>query len=145
MFSGSNDCHIIQWQINDGSIKAKFEGHSDRVRSIFISADSCFLVSGGELDYKVIILDVESAVAIRELNEHQRAVLGVVLSFDGKLMASCSADNSVRIWELESGNCLHFLKKHSNGVTGLCFSSDGKLLISCSWDKTIKIWNTETG
>ena len=64
LFSGSDDCHIIQWQISDGSIKAKFEGHSDCVRSIFISADSRFLVSGGN-DNKVIIFDVESAVAIR--------------------------------------------------------------------------------
>ena len=72
-------------------------------------------------------------------------MLGVVLSFDGKLIASCSADLSVRIWDFDSGNCLHVLKKHSGGVSGLCFNSDGKQLISSSWDKTIKIWSTETG
>ena len=72
-------------------------------------------------------------------------MLGVVLSFDGKLIASCSTDKSVRILEFDSGNCLHVLKKHSNGVSGLCFNNDGKQLISCSDDKTIKIWNTESG
>ena len=72
-------------------------------------------------------------------------MLGVVLSFDGKLIASCSADSSVRIWDFDSGNCLHVLKKHSDWVSGLCFNGDGKQLISCSEDKTIKIWSTETG
>ena len=63
LFSGSIT-HIIQWNICDGSIKAKFEGHSDIIRSIVVSSDSRFLVSGGE-DCKIIIFDVESAVAIR--------------------------------------------------------------------------------
>ena len=79
------------------------------------------------------------------LNGHERAVLGVVLSFDEKIIASCSADHSIRIWEFDSGNCLHVLRKHSEGVSGLCFNSDGKQIISSSYDKTIKIWATETG
>ena len=72
-------------------------------------------------------------------------MLGVVLSFDNKLIASGSADLSVRIWDFDSGNCLHVLKNHSDWVTGLCFNCDGKQLISCSLDRTIKIWSTETG
>ena len=67
------------------------------MRSVVVSVDSSFLVSGGE-DKRVIIFNVETAVAIRELCGHEGIVNGVVLSLDGKLSASCSDDKTVRIW-----------------------------------------------
>ena len=69
VFSGLDDACIIKWQISDGLIKAKFEGHTNLVTSIALSLDNNILVSGS-YDCNIIIWDVESAKIIRTLCGH---------------------------------------------------------------------------
>ena len=55
LFSGSDDTCIIQWQVCDGSILKKFEGHTDLVSSLALSNN--VLVSGSN-DKQVLVWDV---------------------------------------------------------------------------------------
>ena len=57
LFSGSADTRIIQWQVSDGSIRRKFEGHLLSVRCLALSSDNRILISGSH-DCQVLVWDV---------------------------------------------------------------------------------------
>ncbi len=66
----------------------------------------------------------------------------VVLSPDGKTIASGSDDNTVKLWNLE-GKELQSFKGHSSIVTSVAFSPDGKTIASASYDNTVKLWSLD--
>jgi WD40 repeat protein len=65
----------------------------------------------------------------------------LIISTDGTLLASASADNTVRLWSLPEGKPLGTLEGHTNRVSDLAISPDGTLLASASLDKTIRLWS----
>jgi len=79
------------------------------------------------------------------LNGHNDWVDAVVISQDGKKIASGSRDFTVKIWDMKSGKLLHTLNGHTNWVTSVDFSPSGNEILSASWDQSIKIWNANIG
>ncbi|KIO23203.1 hypothetical protein M407DRAFT_214944, partial [Tulasnella calospora MUT 4182] len=73
-------------------------------------------------------------------------VSSVVLSPDGKTLASVSNDHIIRLWDAETGVLIgEPLTGHYDLVTCAVFSPDGKTLASGSRDGTVRLWNAETG
>jgi WD40 repeat protein/RNase P subunit RPR2 len=89
--------------------------------------------------------DVSPAMQERRLVGHAKRVMGVVVSPDGKLMASGSQDGTVKIWDMESGNCEATLEGHSHEVNSVAITPDGRRLLSASDDCTIRIWGFPAG
>ncbi|MBN2434850.1 MAG: hypothetical protein JXK07_06245, partial [Spirochaetes bacterium] len=71
-------------------------------------------------------------------NGHSSSVESVSFSFDGKMLASGSEDQTVKFWDVSSGNLIRSLEGHSSYVTSVSISFDDKTLASGSWDKTVK-------
>jgi WD40 repeat protein len=80
----------------------------------------------------------------RTLIGHSDAVSALVLSNDGKLLASGSHDNTIKLWQFETGQALFTLRGHNKFVRSLAISSDRNFLVSGSKDKTVKIWDLKT-
>ena len=76
---------------------------------------------------------------------HSMKVNAVALSFDNRLLASASADNTIRLWDVNSGRELRALLGHRGWVKCISFSPDGRFLASGSNDKKIKVWDVATG
>ena len=94
---------------------------------------------------QVKVYDPASGELIMTLSGHEKDVISVTFSLDGKYLATGSVDSSVRIWDTSKGDLLRTLKGHSAEVGGLAFSPDGKLLLSSGEDGTLIIWNAESG
>jgi WD40 repeat protein len=69
----------------------------------------------------------------------------MVLSPDGRLIASGGEDSPIRIWDSATGAELKILRGHTDEVCALTFSPDGKRIVSGSMDKTIRVWNVSSG
>jgi WD40 repeat protein len=76
---------------------------------------------------------------------HTSAVASVALSYDSKLVASGSWDDTVKLWDTATGKCQRTFKGHKNDINSVAFSHNSKLIASASDDKSIKIWDTATG
>ncbi|HLO87946.1 MAG TPA: serine/threonine-protein kinase [Nostocaceae cyanobacterium] len=81
---------------------------------------------------------------VKTLSGHEDRVLSVVITPDGKMIAS-SGDRVIRLWNLITGEEVAELTGHSQRVNVIVLSPDGQTLISGSDDKTIKVWNLATG
>jgi WD40 repeat protein/serine/threonine protein kinase/tetratricopeptide (TPR) repeat protein len=65
----------------------------------------------------------------------------MVLSPDGRLIASGGEDSPIRIWDFATGAELKDLWGHADEVCSLAFSPDSKRIVSGSIDKTIRVWD----
>ncbi|KAJ3321463.1 U3 small nucleolar RNA-associated protein 13 [Boothiomyces sp. JEL0866] len=77
---------------------------------------------------------------------HSDIVLSITTSFDGKLLATGSKDNSAKLWnvdldsETQLENSASFVG-HTGPVTALAMSKlSNKFLITASEDRTVKFW-----
>jgi WD40 repeat protein len=81
------------------------------------------------------------------------AVVELVFSPDGRLLAGLGADNVIRIWDVATSTLLHTLGGYLSKVRTLAFSPDSRWLVTGSgyttfhfWTAyTIRIWDVQSG
>jgi WD40 repeat protein len=79
-------------------------------------------------------------IYIRTLIDHTDYIRLVKFSPNGKIIASCSGDNTIKLWDYYSGNCIKTLIGHIK-IKSIDFSPNGQIIVSCSEDHTIKLWD----
>ncbi len=91
------------------------------------------------------LLNARADRSVYTLRGHNKPVIGIAVSADGKYLASGSADSTIIIWDAGSYRSIKKIAGHRGQVTTLDFSPDGKWLITGSTDKTLRLWNVATG
>ncbi len=71
---------------------------------------------------------------------HESAVLSVVYSFDGKLLATGSADGTARLWRMDGGKAMPTVRFHHGRARSAFYSLDGKHIVTTSDDHTALHW-----
>ena len=88
----------------------------------------------------VKLWDARSGELIGSFAGHEREILTVALSWDGKYAVSGSADTTLKLWEVPAGRLVHTFRGHTAAVCAVYFSRDGKYIISGSSDGAVKLW-----
>jgi ribosome assembly protein 4 len=78
---------------------------------------------------------------VARLVGHKQPVNHVVVSPDGRYIASASFDHSVKLWDARTGKFVANFFGHVSAVYRVCFSADSRLLLSASKDSTCKVWD----
>jgi len=141
--SGANNT-LKLWEVATGREVRTFKGHSELVRSVALSPDGRFALSGS-WDKTLKLWEVATGREIRTLSGHSDMVLSVAFAPDGRLALSGSEDKTLKLWEVATGREIRTLRGHSDTVFSVAFSPDGRLALSGSKDKTLKLWDVATG
>jgi len=108
----------------------RFEGHGDSVRSLAVSPDGSFMLSGGGEnhggDCDLRLWDLNKGTEIRRLEGHTAAVYGLAFSPDGRRALSSGADRTVRLWDIATGKSLARFDGAPGFVFATAFSPDGR-------------------
>ncbi|MEO0561901.1 MAG: WD40 repeat domain-containing protein, partial [Chloroflexota bacterium] len=87
------------------------------------------------------LLGATEGEVLREIGQHDDAVLAVDIHPDGTRALTGSRDESVRLWDIETGEQLLRLDGHTGSVTGVAISDDLDYAVSGSADRTLILWN----
>ncbi|EKD20743.1 uncharacterized protein L3040_006461 [Drepanopeziza brunnea f. sp. 'multigermtubi'] len=118
---------------------------SDQILSVRFSPDSR-LLAVALLDNTVKVFFVDSLKLFLNLYGHKLPVLSMDISFDSKLIVTCSADKNVRLWGLEFGDCHKAFFAHQDSILQVAFvphnqDGNGHHFFSSSKDKMIRYWD----
>ena len=93
------------------------------------------------------IWEVETGSLVTESKQqHDREVVSVAFSHDGKLVATGSWDKAIRLWDARTGEpILAPFIGHSDSVDSVAFSPDDEYIVSGSGDRTVRVWEVTTG
>src|SRR5262249_9669432 len=93
----------------------------------------------------VKVLEVATGKFIKSFEGHTPHVLDVGWKFDGKMLASASADNTIKVWDFEKGEQVRTMTGHGKQVTRLLFMGKTPQIVTCSGDQTVRFWNVDNG
>ena len=117
--STSDDCTIKLWNMDDGALLRTMEV-PEHVQAVAFSPDDKLLMTGGR-DKTLIgefvqnifgdshfnkgisarLWDVKTGTLLQTFNKHTNDVMDIAYSYNGKWIATASADKTVQLWEFK--------------------------------------------
>ena len=118
---------------------------SDDILSLRFSPDRRLLALA-LLDNTVKVFFVDSLKLYLNLYGHKLPVLNMDISYDSKLIVTCSADKNVRLWGLDFGDCHKAFFAHQDSIMQVSFiphsqGGNGHHFFSASKDRLVKYWD----
>lgn len=131
---------VRRWNLQIGD-SALLGTHSGRVRSVAITPDARFAISGSD-DSTIKLWDLADGRCVGTLEGHLAIVHSVAVSPDGALLASAGfTDDTVRLWDWRAGTCLQVLKLgEDSSPTAVAFNHDGTRLVVGSASAPLHIY-----
>lgn len=149
VFSASDDCKVMLWDLETKTCIRIFEGHVGQVQQV-IPLPREFEFEERDVEYEN---ESNSTVSgddpgIPGLSPSPKpSSFGP--SFDGdrpvppRYMLTSALDSTIRLWETSTGRCLKTFFGHLEGVWAL--AADTLRIASGAQDRMVKIWDPRTG
>ncbi|KAI5307394.1 hypothetical protein KEM56_002401 [Ascosphaera pollenicola] len=118
---------------------------ADDLLSLKFSPDARLLACSF-LDNTVKVFFVDSLKLFLNLYGHKLPVLNMDISYDSKMIVTCSADKIVRLWGLDFGDCHKAIFAHQDSIMAVKFipnnnEGNGHNFFSIGKDNLIKYWD----
>lgn len=98
LISAGGDRKVTVWEAATGRALQNMVGHFTAVRSIAVSHDENYLVSGsGDAANRIKIWNPNDGTLLDSLAEHTKAVLAMEFSPDDQILATGSIDNTLKL------------------------------------------------
>jgi len=157
IITSSDDQTARLWDAASGEELRVFKGHGSRIGSAALSPDGQRIVTGGGAvrfapegiffnptagdDQAVKVWDATDTREVLTLSGHEKDVVSVDVSADGRFVASGSFDGTARVWDIRTGQEVSRMTGHEAAVRGVAFFPDGKRIVTGGFDGTARIWD----
>ena len=103
--------NIYLWDLTNGQLLRKFEGHTNQINVITISKDNQYLVSSSyeylrdskSYDVTLKLWDLATGQEIRQFFGHTNQINVITISNDNQYIVSNSYDKTIRLWNIATG------------------------------------------
>lgn len=144
LFTGSQDCNIMIWDLNNLQYIGTLPGHRGFVKCMAASLSRKMLCSGSQ-DKTIKIWSLETFSSTKRLYGHTSEVNSLVLFEGSEVLVSGGEDRSVRVWDLNTLAMLASLEQaHLSGIFRVRQLDSGDSFITASRDRTMKVWLSST-
>ena len=140
---GSMDGPIRLWDLNNGKLIRRLNGHKSFVNSIVFSRDGKFVATGSD-DGSILVWNTETWKHEPFHDEQLSSVSCLSYNRDGSFLAAGSQTGEIFLFDVEKGVAIESFKGHIRRVSRLMFSPDGRQLASAGWDRSARLWDIDT-
>ena len=139
LLSGSVDKTAIVWDPKNGTVKQQFQFHTDPTLDVDWRDDDTFATCS--TDKLIHVCQIGNDSPVKTFSGHVDEVNAIKWSPNGKLLASCSDDNTAKIWSLDApGNgMLHDFTDHDKEVS-FFFNYNIKIKIKKLFCSVLKLY-----
>jgi WD40 repeat protein len=102
LVSADDEGPLKVWNLAEGKVARKAEGHKGPVRALALNKDRSRLASSGD-DGTVRVWEAASGKELRSIAAHEGGAQSVAFSADDKLLVSGGADKLLKVWTVEDG------------------------------------------
>ena len=149
--SGSTDGSIWLWNLSDldeiEQQNVSPGGTFPAVLSLaFSPIESPTMLATARADNIIRVWNLATGKLRHAFSGHEDQVTSLAFNFDGNLLASGSADNTVKLWDtstsINTGKSLHEFTEHEDWVNSVTFHET--TLVSAGFDNAIFLWKAGT-
>ncbi|MEL6374229.1 MAG: protein kinase [Pseudomonadota bacterium] len=139
VLTGDATGHISLWDLNTGTLKARFRRNEAEIWSLaFAGADDRFASAGH--DWAVALWDAGSTAAPNHVFAgHTNAAQAVAFSPRGPYLASGGADRAVKLWNTATLSLVRTYRRMPDFVTALSFTPDGKRIAAATLKGDVRL------
>lgn len=144
LFTGSQDSHIMIWDLNNLQYIGTLPGHRGFVKCMHASLARKVLCSGSQ-DRTIRIWSLDSFSTVKTLHGHTGGVNAVLILEGAGVLVSGSEDRSLRVWDLGTYDLITCLDQaHLGGIFALERFGSPVQIVSGARDRSLKVWDSST-
>ena len=139
VYSGSYDGSMIKWKVGSSQIGHSIHRHGWGINVMKWMPQHGQILFGTQ-NGDVQIFDLNSETISKVLIPHQRPVLALAVSKDGRYLASGGGDGVIRVWKIADWSVVEELDSSFGPVWSMDFSADGKKIYYAGLDDYVVAW-----
>ncbi len=143
--SGSADHTVRIWGARSGLPQLTLKGHSDRVVRVSFAPDpSGTRLASVSRDGTVRVWNAGPSKEIVAPIAHQRSIISLSASRDGRKLATGGRDLMARVWDGATHSLLREVPQPA-AIRSVSLSADGSQLASVTEDEVVRVWDASSG